>query len=274
MPSLPTHQLPTVIAGPILRRVVAEEVVWWLVTTTPDKISLKVSLDTNDQLLPVNNQTVSQRCTTLGQRCFIQWLTWQPAPPLSHGSRIYYDFWINDGQQNTPLSERLPYLRYPNETSLSFLFDLNIHEILHGSCRKPHYNSDDALLAVDQRLSLSIHTPSNHPPHRAPNFLLMTGDQVYIDDVAGPTLYGIHQVINLLGLYDEKLLGAQVTSGSELYRDKRTLYRRHELLPHSTDGFTISQYFLGGIRKPIFTTTHGDNHLITLAEMLAMYLLV
>ncbi|MBW4968730.1 alkaline phosphatase family protein, partial [Pseudoalteromonas sp. CR1] len=37
---------------------------------------------------------------------------------------------------------------------------------------------------------------------------------------------------------------------------------------------TLRERFFGGAKKPIFTSSTADNHLVTFAEVLAMYLLV
>ncbi len=36
----------------------------------------------------------------------------------------------------------------------------------------------------------------------------------------------------------------------------------------------MRERFFGGARKPIFTSSNADNHLVTFAEVMAMYLLV
>jgi hypothetical protein len=41
--------------------------------------------------------------------------------------------------------------------------------------------------------------------------LMLCGDQVYADDVAGPMLAAIHALIHRLGLYGEHLEGAVVS---------------------------------------------------------------
>jgi hypothetical protein len=55
--------------------------------------------------------------------------------------------------------------------------------IVHGSCRKPHGESGDAMQAVDTMLSKATGYTSR--PHQ----LYLTGDQIYADDVADALLY-------------------------------------------------------------------------------------
>jgi hypothetical protein len=61
---------------------------------------------------------------------------------------------------------------------------------------------------------------------------MMSGDQVYADDVAGPMLRAIHALIERLGLFDEHLEGAVVSDSAKLYEHPpatttvRICYRR------------------------------------------------
>ncbi len=111
-------------------------------------------------------------------------------------------------------------------------------------------------------------------PEAWPAWLLMTGDQVYADDVAGPLLVAIHALIRRLGLFDETLEGATVADSQALYADAATYYRREALLPDAESSEDLREGFFGGVRKPVFTSAHAQNHLMSFAEIIAMYLLV
>jgi len=140
--------------------------------------------------------------------------------------------------------------------------------LLHGSCRKPHYPAVDGLLCVDQLLA------SEHAATERPALLMMSGDQVYADDVAGPMLRAIHALIERLGLFGEHLEGAVVSDSAKLYEHPASYYHRADLLPALQSNETLRERFFGGARKPIFTSSSADNHLVTFAEVMAMYLLV
>ena len=111
-------------------------------------------------------------------------------------------------------------------------------------------------------------------PEQRPAWLIMTGDQVYADDVAGPMLVAIHALIKRLGLFDETLEGATVPDSQSLYADEHSYYQREELLPDVASSAAVRRRFFGGAAKPVFTSAHAHNHLITFAEVMAMYLLV
>jgi hypothetical protein len=109
-----------------------------------------------------------------------------------------------------------------------------------------------------------------------PSALVLSGDQVCSDDVACPMLRAIHRLVARPGLPDEALPGVEaggIACASELYRDRRCYYRRLSILPRARGGAALIDLVFGGVRKPIFTTDNALKHLVTLGEMLAMYLL-
>lgn len=116
---------------------------------------------------------------------------------------------------------------------------MQLDHVLHGSCRKPHYASEDALLRVDQVLAQSVNDPADRPA-----LLMMAGDQIYADDVAGPMLSAIHQTIDLLGLYPELIEGATVSNCKELYNSPHNYYERESLLPHTKANQALQERFL------------------------------
>ena len=166
------------------------------------------------------------------------------------------------------IAQWAPHLLYGAAQCPNFVLRSNIDQLLHGSCRKPHFPARDGLLCVDQLLA------DNPAPEQRPALLMMSGDQVYADDVAGPTLRAIHALIKRLGLFDEHLEGAVVSDSAKLYEHPASYYHRADLLPALRSNETLRERFFGGTRKPIFTSSSADNHLVTFAEVMAMYLLV
>ncbi|MCV5943234.1 hypothetical protein OFN64_41780, partial [Escherichia coli] len=63
----------------------------------------------------------------------------------------------------------------------------------------------------------------------------MSGDQIYADHVAGPTLDAIEQVVKLLGLPDEQFEQAPIADTKALYKHPDCYYGRDKLLPHYVD---------------------------------------
>ena len=87
-------------------------------------------------------------------------------------------------------------------------------------------------------------------------------------------LRAIHTLIERLGLFGETLEGALVADSAALYRHPASYYHRADLLPAQQGNETLRERFFGGKRKPIFSSSNADNHLVTFAEVMAMYLLV
>ncbi|MBV4456808.1 alkaline phosphatase family protein [Pseudomonas sp. COR58] len=258
--SLDELTLPPVLAGPLLRRLEPSRMVMWLVGTRPLSLTLRLE-GVGD--IPLDGT----KCTVVsaGTRAFIHLIDVALQTPLPCDTRIGYDLLI-DGQH--PIAEWAPHLLYGNAASPDFVLRSRIDQLLHGSCRKPHHKAADGLLCVDRLLAAET------DPAQRPALLMMTGDQIYADDVAGPTLRAIHALIARLGLFGEHLQGAVVSDSARLYEHPASYYHRADLLPALESNATLRERFFGGARKPIFTSSNADNHLVTFAEVMAMYLLV
>ncbi len=246
--------LPLVLAGPVLRRLEPQRLAIWLVGSQPLQPEFNV-----DGTAKVDCQIVA-----VGQHAFIHLLDIHFAEPLPRNVAVEYDLLIN-GQG---IADWAPHLLYPGSQRPSLVLRESLDHLLHGSCRKPHHPAADGLLCADRLLLACQH------PQERPAALLMTGDQVYADDVAGPMLRAIHSLIERLGLFDEALDGAVVSDSQALYRHPASYYHRADLLPAQAGNETLRERFFGGKRKPIFSSSNADNHLVTFAEVMAMYLLV
>ncbi|MCS4261844.1 hypothetical protein EDF83_5799 [Pseudomonas protegens] len=268
LPTTPPTALPPVLAGPLLRRLEPTRLVLWLVGSRALALTLR--------LQPAGSATLDlaldpQQCQVIpvGRHAFIHLIDVALDDALPLDVTIAYDLLINDADDSArAIADWAPHLLYGDAGSPEFVLHSRIDNLLHGSCRKPHHPSADGLLCVDRLLA-------QHPePAQRPALLMMSGDQVYADDVAGPMLRAIHALIERLGLFDEQLEGAVVADSQALYRHGASYYQRAELLPALKSNETLRERFFGGVKKPIFTSSNADNHLVTFAEVLAMYLLV
>jgi hypothetical protein len=252
--------LPAVLAGPLLRRLEARRLVLWLVASRALELTLKLHLPA--QTL---NITLDQcQVVPVGRHAFIHLIDVSLDEALPLDVAINYDL-VSD---NTGIADWAPHLLYADAQYPSFVLHSRIHQLVHGSCRKPHHSADEGLLCVD-RLLAEAQTPAERPA-----LLMMSGDQVYADDVAGPMLRAIHELIARLGLFDEHLEGAVVDNSASLYGHPASYYQRADLLPALDSNETLRERFFGGVKKPIFTSSTADNHLVSFAEVIAMYLLV
>ena len=253
--------LPAVLVGPLLRRLEPTRLVLWLVGSRELALTLR--------LAGFGDIALEPQVIAVGRQAFVHLIDVQLDQALPQDVSIDYDLLVNsdDGQQSG-IADWAPHLLYGTAQSANFVLRSRIDQLLHGSCRKPHFPARDGLLCVDQLLA-------DHPaPEQRPALLMMSGDQVYADDVAGPMLRAIHALIERLGLFGEHLDGAVVEDSAALYQHPASYYHRADLLPALESNETLRERFFGGARKPIFTSSSADNHLVTFAEVMAMYLLV
>ena len=255
-----TDPLPTVLAGPMLRRLEPRRLVMWLVGSRELVLSLRLHVGEQTRDIPLNPRHC--QVVPVGRQAFIHLIDVSLEQALPQDVSIDYDLLI-DGNG---MAHWAPHLLYANAQSASFILHSRIHQLVHGSCRKPHHCADEGLLCVDRLLA---ETRAERPA-----LLIMSGDQVYADDVAGPMLRAIHALIARLGLFDEYLEGAVIDDSASLYGHPASYYHRADLLPALDSNETLRERFFGGVKKPIFTSSTADNHLVSFAEVMAMYLLV
>ena len=252
--------LHAVLAGPLLRRLEPRRLVFWLVGSR--ELTLTLKLHVAEQTRTVALDQGQCQVVPVGRHAFIHLIDVHLDDALPQDVVIGYDLLL-DGKGVAAWAPHLLYGDTPN-----FILHSRIHQLVHGSCRKPHHRADEGLLCVD-RLLAGAHTPAERPA-----LLMMSGDQIYADDVAGPMLRAIHALIERLGLFDEYLDGAVVEDSTRLYGHRASYYHRADLLPALDSNETLRERFFGGVKKPIFTSSTADNHLVTFAEVIAMYLLV
>jgi hypothetical protein len=266
LPASPsTDSLPPVLAGPMLRRLEPGRLVLWLVASRPLSLTLRLQPAGDDAArdYPLDRQQC--QVIEVGRCAFIHLIDVKLEQVLPCDVNIAYDLLIDDG---TGIADWAPHLLYAERALPDFVLRSRIDQLLHGSCRKPHHRAKEGLHCADRLLA------ANPTPEQRPALLMMSGDQVYADDVAGPVLRAIHALIDRLGLFDERLDGAVVSDSAALYDHPASYYNRADLLPALKSNDTLRERFFGGARKPIFTSSSADNHLVTLAEVMAMYLLV
>lgn len=264
--------LPPVLAGPLLRHVATDRLVFWLVVSEPFTIRLRLTAEGQPE--PLTDRVLSGtelQVLRLGEHAFLYLIEVLPELPLPEDRRIGYDLGLSRGGSASPswIADWAPHLCLEGRRHPDFVIKSRLDRLLHGSCRRPHHPAPDGLCRVDEELQRSSDDASGRPA-----LLLMTGDQIYADDVAGPMLRAIHALIARLGLYQEALQGSDVANSRALAEASDTYYRREYLLPATAGAQALAERFFAGAEKPVFTTANAHNHLISLSEVLAMYLLV
>lgn len=247
----------------MLRHTSRHELTLWCVLT--EEPAFRVILDG----VPLPQDAQVQHVFRVGERAWIAITKVALPHEVLSLNTLFYDliFESNDNQSRW-LDERKRIL-YGDDRLFSFRIPSELRTIAHGSCRKPHFAGSDALTRIDEAINAELQGGAPRP-----DILIMTGDQIYCDDVAGPMLVAIHQVIDMLGLYHEDFNEACVANSQALWSHPHNFYCRERLLPQGEANEALHNTFFGGKKKPIFTSANARNHLVAFSEMIAMYLLV
>jgi len=242
-------KLPPIIAGPFLRR------------------AKQQSQPLTSGVLPANHAGVVQ----LGSRAFLHCISLTSEIDLPVDEWLEYDLGIEDHGNIQWLAQLVAGLCYAEQPRPRFVLKAELAQVLHGSCRKPHHDGLDGLLQADDIAASAI---QQHDTQRQPALMMFTGDQVYTDDIAGPYLSAIVQVVGLLGLYSEELpaVDGHTSICSRSLAEDPGYFHRSDLLP-SKKSAGVQRILFSGARKPIFTSINAENHLLTLGEVIAQYLL-
>lgn len=270
-----TH-LAEILCGPILRHVSQHKIVVWLVTSSDQLIELSC-YQGNSKLASKSFKANHSGYVCLGKHAHLHLLTLASDYGLPQDTWLNYDVGIVGNDETYWLAKTCPHLFYSETPSgvtsrPDFIIKSRADNIVHGSSRKPHDRGVDGLLLLDDVLA-EARLPNANVTDQ-PALLMMHGSQVYLDDVAGPMLHAIKQVVNLLDLTDETIPDiADASNLQSLYDNHQTFYGRLELLP-KIDTAIAGKSIVKGSKKDIFSTINARNHLITLSEVIAMYLLV
>ncbi len=250
------NQVPLILAGPILRRVEANLVTVWVAVKSHQEVTLLVFDESRTVLFTGTRETEQ-----LGPGVHVVTVTARPpaGQPLQPGRRYQYN--LGFGVQNlwTPGVVGANYngqgkslLGYGADDALpSFSLppaDPAELRIIHGSCRRAQGDDRDALEALDELIEASAADPNARPHH-----LILTGDQLYCDNVPEALLYEYIQANGVLFGRQETILGLNVTA---------------DRLPAASRTDVVSNYCGQEHADPTFKRSH----LLTLSEFVTHYL--
>ena len=251
---------PRVLAGPILRKVAPRSVSVWLAMRVGGDVTLTVLDALNASLASGHRHTVA-----VGTQLHIVCVTAVPnagAADLVEGVIYRYKlaFAFDDGQAmdlRTATGTQAPSgdlaFRYKPFDLPTFCLppaSLDDLRILCGSCRIPHGNGRDCFSIGDKLLAQA---PDN--PLARPHQLLLTGDQIYADDVAPSLLMVLSDAAHVLLGWKEQIPFDD--AGSKADVDKLLPFLRRD--PLEAAGFTSEDL---------------DGQLLSLGEYLCMYIMV
>ncbi|MGB3759418.1 MAG: hypothetical protein WBA07_24120, partial [Rivularia sp. (in: cyanobacteria)] len=252
------NELPLVLAGPILRRTEADSVTVWVALKANRHVTLTI-FDENHNFLFESTRTTAR----IGINLHVVAVTAKASSNiLINGENYLYDLHFGNGELlSSPgiltAAGSLQDITYPQYTLPSFALppkNLKDLRIIHGSCRKPHGESLDALAAVDKMIEEALQIEPKKRPHQ----LFLTGDQIYADDVADVLLFMLMDASETLLGWSEKL--PDVENLEELKPGKRNN------LATKIAGLTAS------IGKLNNLTDIAESHLFTFGEYLTMHL--
>jgi hypothetical protein len=275
--------LPLVLAGPIVRRATTKEVWIWFacrdkVTACTPKLARMAFKGLDSAPTPIELARREARIEQLGERL---WIVMVPAAPASGSfpldELIGYDLEIDHDTGSRSLRSLLSAqglgLAYsPFRLPTFFLSDTS--PLVHGSCRRPGATATDAFTIYDRWLERRASEVRERP-----SALILTGDQIYADDVAPALFDALSKLAQDACGYMERLpLADQTVVPVNQFVSKRTftfaklqaakgkLFHRKTLTASSDAPNALSQ--IG------FSTEDGDEHLLSFAEFCSMYLLV
>ncbi|MCL1035705.1 alkaline phosphatase family protein [Shewanella submarina] len=250
--------LPLVLAGPVLRHCDNNHFTLWFVTSSPMQ---QLTLTLGDKAYQLGEADL--HCVQLGSKAWQYLIQLEQQQLLPVNLEVSYQ--LNDSEHGD-LFGRLSGLTYAGKAHPNLVVQPDVQNLMHGSCRNPHHFSADALVAADTRIA-------GVQPQERPSLLMMTGDQVYVDDICGPMLYAIGKVIQALGLPTESFEGAGLNNSNQISYQPAAMYQRHKRLLPKTEYPAKTPLWHWYINHPIFTTAMGENHLVCLSEIIALYLL-
>lgn len=238
---LQLDNLPVILAGPVLRRLTRTEVSVWVACTLGDQITFTV----RHRIPGGASSTVDVTPTKVGLQLFMTVLT-APAPDGQFGVGEIYEYELDAPWTAARPIDWTPFLIDENSvTRPTFLGPPdNVDDlvILHASCRKPHGGGHDGLALAE----LAISSRFEQNPGPQPQLMLLSGDQIYVDEVGHPLAVRINRLAeDLIGIDETDVFGPVPRIG-----DRKP----------ATNGFG-------------FTTGAGSNHLWSYGEFMAMYLL-
>lgn len=253
------------LAGPILRRTTKNRVCIWLASSEPMSLQLTVMDVDKNQLGQSKLANLCEQRIRLGKNLYVYLL--QARADNNAGflcdTLLYYCLDRVESENNSrhPLfsEDELKKLVYGMHPYPSFFIPAKLKHLLHGSCRKPHggFNAKEQTHLPDAlSYGHALLEETCNDLGRRPAILLMTGDQIYADDVSISLLAMLRKQSLFLTGKQEAL---PITDASTEHLNPSTipLHGRKQVLDENLSGFSSGE---------------SENHLLTFGEFSAMYI--
>lgn len=245
---------PEILAGPFVRKLDNKQAVIWFVTSQRHRYQLTLTPEPSGFEHKLETIQVGEHCYVNQFNC----TSVQDGAVLEYNQEISYQI-SKPSKDKVHVLDLSPHA-LPNAEKPSFIVADKLRSVIQGSCRKPHHHAPDAFVTVLDKLTTG--------EVQRPDYLIMAGDQIYADDIAGPMLVGIQALSKKLGLFTAT---HELGSLSKQQLDWRfSMYGRSHILPKKQEQSRWSKFWHG---DNIISSRYHDNHLIGLDEFFACYLL-
>lgn len=248
-----TKNCPLILAGPILRQVSKTSVTVWLALQQNRSLTLTIRDATNTKTVAEGHA----QCRQIGEHLFIAVVTatgtFEPETTYLYDVSFAPSTLATAGIYSLKGGiELLCYAPYPLPSFTVPADDYMKLRFLHGSCRKLHARGLDATLGLHYAIQRAIEEKETRP-----HLLMLTGDQIYADDVPASILRIIMDVSAVL-------FG---TRGKYL-----------EMLPIENEAASVQPYQRLSVARDLchFTSEPEamENHLLYFGEYCCMYLMM
>jgi hypothetical protein len=276
--------LPLLLAGPIVRRATAGEVWFWfacsqeVVSCAPKVTAYDASgqrdgrLNRSDGRYPLEQAEL--RVVRLGRSLWVAMVSARPSAPFPPDRLFGYDLAITCRSGASTLSATVSSmgldLAYKPFDLPTFVLARDHRRLAHGSCRRPGATGPDAFGVFDRWLGARATDVAARP-----SALILTGDQIYADDVAFPLFKAVQRLAADVCGYVERLPRDGQTPVAV---DQYALWKQPPLPPvlknyrMKPPEMTRKGLTSRGFSPIGFTTEDGEAHLLSFAEFAAMYL--
>lgn len=248
------------LGGPILRRVDASRVIVWLATSK--KVRIRGGVFRQQRRRPIGTVVSGYlgegeaKTVELGQRLFVHLIEMEPdeAGTLPTGEVLAYELTATDMKGNivpevTEETKRMGLALADGQelANPTFIIQSSRQDFraVYASCRKLHGTGPDAVSGI-----LSMLAKYGLDEDRRPLVLLLTGDQIYADDVSDLLIVHLATLSKVLTGELEDVPGIPDLP-VDTVRGRGDLVRRYAQ----------------------FTSGHADNHLLRFGEFAALYLM-
>jgi len=280
---------PLLLAGPILRRVEPDIVSVWVATPESCKVKLQVytGLMRASQLTGATTVAEAEVQTIrFGAELHLAVVLARPKPALMPEQNYSYNVTLS-GASGTRDLAALHFLedcrigddgdvvkddRKPGKVNLAMGYQpdflpsfalpplkLTDLRVIHGSCRRANKDNPDGLAWVDDFIA-----GARTDPKRRPHQLLLTGDQIYADDVSRPML-------EMLSLVSKFLIGGKRDASDDLIPIEE-LPVAGKKWPADVVHFPVGYRMTLTLNEAKLTSHDGHSHLLSFGEYCAMYL--